>query len=150
MTRQSYHSFQGTYLLAAASASTSVGSCCSACASSLATSLCLLPCRKKTGLRSHASTTVLRMLRTAMTTNSLRRMFRSVSSDLLLQKRRSLTCCNNSVCPSLYLYSCGQTHQKFLKFTMMTSWQPWLLWMMRGMQRSRNSSFVTDLGEFLR
>jgi hypothetical protein len=28
-------------------------------------------------------------------------MFRSVSSDLLLQKRRSLTCCNNSVCPSL-------------------------------------------------
>lgn len=28
---------------------------------------------------------------------------------------------------TLHPYSCGQTHQKFLKFTMMTSWQPWLL-----------------------
>ncbi len=59
----------------------------------------LRPCRKKTGLRSHASTTALRMLRSAMTTISLRLISHSVSSDLLSQKRRSLTCCNNSVFP---------------------------------------------------
>ena len=47
-----------------------------------------------------------------MTTNSLRRMFRSVSSDLLLQKRRSLTCCNNSVCPSLSIHTVADKHTR--------------------------------------